>query len=60
MTLRHRIRDRLTDGDGRLPIGLTLLCAAIAAALVFPLAWLVIEAVAVERERATCSSTACC
>ncbi|QKG92403.1 iron ABC transporter permease [Halorubrum sp. Atlit-8R] len=52
MTLRTRIRDRLTDGDGDLPLGLTLLCAAIAATLVFPLAWLVIEAVAVERERA--------
>ena len=52
MTLRHRLRDSLTDGDGDLPIGLTLLCAAIAATLVFPLAWLVIEAVAVERERA--------
>jgi iron(III) transport system permease protein len=53
MTPRHRIRDRLTDGDDRLPLGLTLLCAAIAATLVFPLAWLVIEAAAVERERAT-------
>ncbi|OYR83106.1 iron ABC transporter permease, partial [Halorubrum ezzemoulense] len=52
MSLRTRIRDRLTDGDDRLPIGLTLLCAAIAATLVFPLVWLVIEAVAVERERA--------
>ena len=52
MTLRHRLRDRLTDGDGRLPIGLTLLCAAIAATLVFPLTWLLIRAAAVERERA--------
>jgi iron(III) transport system permease protein len=52
MTLRTRIRDRLTGGDDRLPLGLTLLCAAIAAALVSPLAWLFIEAVAVERERA--------
>ena len=52
MTLRHRLRDRLTDGDGDLPLGLTLLCAAIAATLVFPLVWLVIEAVTVERERA--------
>jgi len=52
MTLRTRLCDRLTDGDDNLPLGLTLLCAAIAATLVFPLAWLVIEAVAVERERA--------
>ncbi|MDZ5810176.1 iron ABC transporter permease [Halorubrum sp. AD140] len=53
MTLRNRLRDRLTDGDDRLPLGLTLLCGSIAATLVFPLAWLVIEAVAVDRERAT-------
>ena len=48
----HGIIDRVTDGDGRLPPALTLLCAAIAAALVFPLAWLVIEAVTVDPERA--------
>ncbi|SFR33104.1 MULTISPECIES: ABC transporter permease [Halorubrum] len=52
MTLRTRIRDRLTDGDDRLPLGLTLLCAAIAATLVFPLTWLVIRAAAVDRQRA--------
>ncbi|VTT85133.1 Ferric iron ABC transporter, permease protein [Halorubrum sp. DM2] len=52
MSLTRRIRDFLTDGDGRLPLGLTLLSAAIAATMVFPLAWLVIEAVTVERSRA--------
>ncbi|WP_049984060.1 iron ABC transporter permease [Halorubrum sp. BV1] len=52
MSLRHRIRDVLTDGEGQLPLGLTLVCAAIAATLVFPLAWLVIEATTVERDRA--------
>ncbi|MFC7186858.1 ABC transporter permease [Halorubrum yunnanense] len=52
MSLTRRIRDFLTDGDDRLPLGLTLLSAAIAATMVFPLAWLVIEAVTVERARA--------
>src|SRR6056297_1790862 len=47
-----RIRDRLTDGEDRLPLGLTLLSAAIAATLVFPLGWLVIEAVTVDPARA--------
>ncbi|OYR73483.1 iron ABC transporter permease, partial [Halorubrum sp. E3] len=52
MSLTRRIRDILTDGDDRLPVGLTLLSAAIAGTLVFPLAWLVIRAVTVERSRA--------
>ena len=52
MSRIQRIIDRATDGDGRLPPGLTLLSAAIAATLVFPLAWLVIEAVTVEPTRA--------
>ena len=52
MSLTRRIRDLLTDGDDRLPLGLTLLSAAVAATMVFPLAWLVIEAVTVERSRA--------
>ena len=52
MSLLSRIRDRLTDGEDRLPLGLTLLCAAIAATLVFPLAWLVIEAATVDTARA--------
>ena len=47
-----RIRDRLTDGEDRLPLGLTLLSAAIAATLVLPLGWLVIEAVTVDPARA--------
>lgn len=52
MSWTRRIRDILTDGDDRLPLGLTLLSAAIAGTVVFPLAWLVIEAVTVERSRA--------
>lgn len=52
MPLRDRLRDRLTDGDDRLPLGLTLLSAAIAATLVLPLAWLVVEALSVDRTRA--------
>jgi len=70
MSWTRRIRDILTDGDDRLPLGLTLLCPAIAGTVVFPLAWLVIEAVTVERSRAMelcsvrglsrCCSTACC
>ncbi|EMA61177.1 ABC transporter permease [Halorubrum lipolyticum] len=53
MNWTRRIRDIVTDGDGRLPVGLTLLSAAIAGTLVFPLAWLVIRAVTVDRSRAT-------
>ncbi len=37
--------------DGELPLGLTLISGAIAAILVFPLSWLVIEAVTVDRAR---------
>ena len=46
----QRITER-SSGD-RLPIGLTLLSGAIAAALVFPMLWLVIEAVTVDPARA--------
>ncbi|WP_049921554.1 ABC transporter permease [Halopiger djelfimassiliensis] len=48
MTIRRRIADA-TDGDGGdsvVDVGLSLLAAAIAAALVLPLAWLVVDAVA--------------
>jgi iron(III) transport system permease protein len=53
MSWTRRIRDILTDGDDQLPLGLTLLSAAIAGTMVFPLAWLVIEAVTVDPSRAT-------
>ncbi|MEF8779579.1 MAG: iron ABC transporter permease [Haloferacaceae archaeon] len=48
------LRNELTAGltEGRLPSGLVLLCAAIAAAVVFPMAWLLIEAVTVDPVRA--------
>ncbi|MFW5963732.1 MAG: ABC transporter permease [Natronomonas sp.] len=43
-------RERFT---GEFPLGLALLCAFIAVALVFPMSWLFIEAVTVDTERAT-------
>jgi len=43
--------ERLTDGE-ELPLGLTLLSGAIAAAMVFPMTWLVTEALTVDPERA--------
>lgn len=39
--------------DKNLSLGLTLLCGAIAAALVFPMGWLLIEAVTVDIDRAS-------
>lgn len=39
--------------DRTLSLGLTLLCGAIAAALVFPMGWLVIEAITVDPDRAS-------
>jgi len=39
--------------EGEFPVGLALLCAAIAAALVSPLLWLFVEAATIDAERAT-------
>ena len=45
MTIRKRVA-RATDGDGSpVDVGLTLLAAALAAVLVLPLTWLVVDAV---------------
>ncbi|MUV85042.1 ABC transporter permease subunit [Natronomonas sp. CBA1123] len=44
------LRERFT---GEFPLGLALLCAFIAVALVFPMSWLFIEAVTVDTQRAT-------
>ena len=51
MGLRHRING--VSSDEELPVGLTLLSGALAVTLVFPLLWLVIEAVRVDPDRAS-------
>lgn len=49
-----RTRDIIESGaDREFPLGLTLLTGAIAAVLVFPLSWLVIEAITVDTGRAS-------
>jgi len=50
MKVGSGIIDRASNGS--LPLGLTLLCGAIAAALVFPLIWLFIEVTTVDPDRA--------
>ncbi|ESS13049.1 MAG: ABC-type Fe3+ transport system, permease component [uncultured archaeon A07HR60] len=50
MSWTRDIADSVSDGE--YPLGLTLISGAIAATLVFPLSWLVIEAVTVDKGRA--------
>lgn len=51
-SIATRIRSLIERGDEELPLGLALLAGAVAAAMVFPLTWLVIEAVTVDPGRA--------
>ncbi len=50
MSWRHRIVGKYSDNE--VPVGLTILSGAISTALVFPLLWLVFEAMTVEPRRA--------